>query len=292
MPLREVKTRQEAIDMLDGYATARKEELHEQRLSRALVKSYMLETVPPELPQPDLAEIFRRGGVELKQLDESFFLLRESMTGETKGFMERFERHPVVYTDRHSREMDPWIEKLVQANNELDNLWISGVTFSALLDEVCAINPPHRFGRVVFDHESLFEADSDIVSDEEEYSVLLNDGPVDVDPREAAIPERRSTRFMVVDRLGELQNKLPKLRKEYAPLHAIAQLRIPAAGQGGHDFYFWGKATNRSNSFANHRQNVIHVLDLYRSATRLTETTAWTGVEKTSLNVQGGMSQR
>jgi len=295
MTLNQVQTREEAIDVLEGYSSERKEEIDELRTRRPLVKSYMLETVPPNLAQPSLHEVFKRAGAQLQQLDETLFKVRDLGSGETRGLLEYFDRHPVIYTDRKSQEMDGWVRRLVQLNPEVDSLWLSGVAFTALLEVVCETYPAHRFGRIVFNYEGLYENASPSLSgsqeepDEEEEAAykLSETAPAGADDDDVFIPERRSTRFMVVDRLGELKTKLPRLRAYYAPLHAIAQLRIPAHGPGGHDFYYWGKATNRSTSFANHRQNVMYVLNLYRHATQVTEQTAWSGVEKTTLDIQG-----
>ena len=294
MTLDQARTREEAIDVLEGYSSERRQEMDELHTRRPLVKSYMLETVPPSLPQPSLEEVFHRVGARLEPLDDTLFRIRHG-SGETKGLLEYFDRHPVIYTDRKSQEMDGWVRRLVVLNPEVDNLWLSGLAFGALLEEICDTFPEHRFGRIVFDHQSLYEDDTSPVSQRPEedddaedaaYKLAETSAPSNED-EDASIPERRSTRFMVVDRLGVLKAKLPRLREDYAPLHAISQLRIPAHGPGGHDFYFWGKVTNRSTSFANHRQNVEHVLNVYRRATQATEQTAWSGVEKTTLDIHG-----
>ena len=91
----------------------------------------------------------------------------------------------------------------------------------------------------------------------------------------------------MVERLSELQAKLPRLRRIHRPLWAISQLRFPALKRGGHDFYHWGKVTNWSGSFAEHRQRVEFVLRRYSQLTTRTEETAWSNVEQTSMKTAG-----
>ena len=61
----------------------------------------------------------------------------------------------------------------------------------------------------------------------------------------------------------------------------VAQLRFPSAGRGGHDFYYNGKVTNRSNSFIEHRQQQNSFSGAY-TVKRLedTEQAAWLGPQR------------
>ncbi len=52
-------------------------------------------------------------------------------------------------------------------------------------------------------------------------------------------------------------------------------LQVPAAGRGGHRLSYDGRATNRSDSFADHRATVRRVLALYRSVTEHAEDRLW-----------------
>ncbi len=76
--------------------------------------------------------------------------------------------------------------------------------------------------------------------------------------------------------------------KYIAPCTRSSRLRFPARGRGGHDFYAHGKATNRSQSFTDHRQHVQFVLRLYKRATETTERAAWQRVETTHIASSSG----
>jgi hypothetical protein len=97
--------------------------------------------------------------------------------------------------------------------------------------------------------------------------------------------ERRRSRVQLTERLGVLKERLPQLTKLYDPLRSLVQLQIPSGGRGGHLLHFDGKATNRSDSFVEHRATVGLVLRLYRSVTEHAENQLW--VEATDAGDDG-----
>ncbi len=291
MSLAEVTTRQEALDLLEGYAEERQRELSEFNTRRPLVKSYMLETVPNDRTQPDLEAILLRAGHTLTPLDQTLFKIHDGGKQKTIGLLEKLlPRYPVIYTFEETREMDPWVNNLVHSSPSLDRLWLSGIAFEQLLGTVIKLCPGHRYGRLVFRHSNIFGPSDPIAapsqndSDEsQEDTTDENDEQDTATNEERYIPERRDTRFEMVDRLNVLQVKLPQMRDLYSPLHSISQLRFPARGPGGHDFFYHGKVTNRSDSFADHRQHLRFVLKIYSHATEQTEATTWRGAESTRI---------
>jgi hypothetical protein len=87
----------------------------------------------------------------------------------------------------------------------------------------------------------------------------------------------------MVDRVGTVRSQLSRLQNVYRPLQSIVQLRVPASDRrGGHDFWFNGKVTNRSDSFIDHRQSVEFVLRTYRGVTEQAERALWFDTEGTS----------
>jgi len=293
MGLEAVQNREQMVDFFEGYSQEPEEEQASSH-RKPPVKTYMLETVPDGRPEPDLAAAFQRQGHSLTQIDDGLFKIRDGSTHETVGVLEKLmTRHPVIYTPEKAGVMDRWVKHLVDSDPQLDHLWLSGLAFEQLLVTVLKITPGHRFGRLVFLHMNAFETEDDFAgasgsdSDEEEHLDPASQGETTDD--DDYVPERRATKFSVVDRLDVLKAKLDKMRAIYSPLHAIDQLRFPARGRGGHDFYAHGKATNRSQSFADHRQHVQFVLRLYKKATETTERAAWQRVETTHLaNAHGG----
>ena len=74
-------------------------------------------------------------------------------------------------------------------------------------------------------------------------------------------------------------------RDLYDPLHSLVQLQIPGGERGGHLFYHDGRATDRSNSFIEHRATVALVLGLYRRITEHAELQLW--VDTTDVGQDG-----
>lgn len=288
MKLSEAKTREDAWGILDGYSFEGREGIENQRTRKPLVKSYILETSPEGHPVPDLAAIFNGRHATLTRIDDTLFRIDSPKFEDALGFLETFQRHPVIYTPHETKEVDPWVRGLIQDTKELDNLWLSGRAFQTLLETVFATRPGHRYGRLVFEHRSIFDQEpqslaTPITEDDEDIDSDL----MDEDDEDDVFQETRSTKFSVMDRLSHLQEKLGKLQGLYAPLHSISQLRFPANRRGGHDFYHWGKATNRSDSFLDHRQHVEYVLGIYRSSTERAEKQLWGIAEKNSVRTLG-----
>ncbi len=286
MTIENIKTREQAMNFLEGYAMERKEELDVKHVTKGLVKSYLLETVPSFRQEPDLELVFQNVGIRIDRIDETLYKVWDTKQSKTFGFLEKLiPRHPVFYTTEDVKDSDPWVRRLVNLTHELDRLWISGWTFEKLWQRVLDINPGRRYGRLAFEYQSIFEVDSEEVEEDEDIEELEKEE----EPEEKIelYKERRASRFTMVDRLEIIQNRLPRLQEIYYPLYSISQLRFPAAGRGGHDFYHNGKVTNRSDSFADHRAHLLYVLKIYKGATEDTEQKAWYSIEKTTLQVKG-----
>jgi len=281
MDIGDIRTQDEAVQLLEGWAEARRTELGSAVTTRPLVKTYMLEHSEKHLG-PSLGRAFAKSGITLTPLrDGDFETIWDSRQQKYVGFLERLiNRHPVIYTTEKSDVMDPWVKRLVHRNPSLDRLWISGMTFHRLWSAVLAQSSPNRFGRIVFQHDNLFENAMDLPfsadADESEPEANISMEPTD----DEEVPERKATRFAVVDRLSTLERILPAMRSLYGPLRAISQLRFPGARGGGHDFYYNGKVTNRTDSFSEHRLRVRYVLQVYSATTLRAEAATWSGVEK------------
>ena len=290
MSLALVQTREQSMEYLEGYAIDRQAELEEGRTKAGLVKSYLLETVPPGMSSPDLRPAFQAVGARLDTLDGDLHKIWDSEQGRHIGLLEHLlSRHPVIYSNEASEFIDRWCNRLVNSTPSLDRLWLSGITFERLWEKIVQINPGRRFGRLAFEHQSVFEIDSEETDEQDDLEGSFAPDEAD-DGKGEQIRERRASRFTVVDRLEVLKDTLPQLQRIYHPLYSISQLRFPAVGKGGHDFYYNGKVTNRSDSFADHRAHLLYVLRIYKEATEATEQAAWYAQANTqeSLTVEMG----
>jgi hypothetical protein len=282
MSLDMVQTREQAMEFLEGYAFERKEELDRGKTTAGLVKSYLLETVPQGAVRPDLAWVCQSAGARFDRIEGDMGKVWDNGLGRYVGLLEELlPRHPVFYSNEDVRVIDRWVRDLVNATPFLDRLWLSGLTFDRLWEKVVQINPGRRYGRLAFEHQSVFEIDSEEPEEEGDEELEHGDAPDELlVERTELVRERRASRFTVVERIELLKERLPRLQEIYHPLYSISQLRFPAVGRGGHDFYYNGKVTNRSDSFADHRAHLLYVLKIYKQATEAAERTAWYARER------------
>ncbi|NKI41554.1 hypothetical protein [Streptomyces physcomitrii] len=247
------------FDYFSGSEVPDVQQLQDKRLKAGLQKTYLLETVDGGNAGggPSLAEIFQRSEIRIDELsgDDGVHALY-APSGERVAVLEEVDsRYLALYTLLPSVESDKLVKDAVAANPFLDHLWLSSQSFLTLWTQVLRDNNNKRYGKITFEHESIYETHE---GDEEYFQ-----------------DERRTSRFTMVDKLEVISQKMDPLSQEYAPLASITQLRIPAQGRGGHDLYYDGKLTNRSSSFLDHRATVRGVVDLYRALTKRVEEQLW-----------------
>jgi hypothetical protein len=278
-----IQNRHQMIRFFDGYAIKRMEELDERKLRRPLVKTHLLELLNGKQPckSTELIDILGRRGVKLKPLDDQLFLAVDDRRGEI-GFLEHLRpRIVALYSPMKSEALKRYVRNVVMSSPEIDHVWLSGLTFSVLWKMVTKLSRPYRFTRLVFTHDSIFHIDRNMSESEVDEDGAFRDRDLE------EVAERRATSFRLVDRVGEIQEKLEELQKLYSPLYAISQLRFPSpVGRGGHDFYDDGRVTNRSQSFRDHRSHLLFVVRIYENLLRSTEDRAWYSI-KESVSVPG-----
>lgn len=283
-----LETRRDYFDYLEGYAVDTVDDLLERRQSHGLVKSYMLETVRDGAARPSVPAVLEGLGIRVSEVDQGFLTLSHDRFGGIAAVLELMEqRYPVLYTLLPSEEAYRWVFGLVDRSPWLDHLWLATPLLEQLWQVVQASSPPYKFTRLTFEHDAFYEvpamqtADQG-AEDESQEEDALDSEQARSEPREAEslrAVDRRSSKFTMVDRIDVIRHALPNLQDTYRPLHSITQLRIPAAGRGGHDFYYDGRVTNRSDSFADHREWIRFVVDTYSRATKATENTLWVAAE-------------
>ncbi|MEU7951655.1 hypothetical protein ACGFJ4_14610 [Micromonospora chalcea] len=253
-------SREAYFDYFDGIAVENKEDAETKKeggpkkLPGGLLKSYLLETVGPGSPPESLSGIFGRSNLNLETIPDSDVAFRVTDTKRQGiALAEKFsDRYLALYTMLPSQTSDKLVGSSVLMNPMLDHLWLSSQSFHALWQHVRNVNNGRRYGKITFEHEALFA-----VTDDDLHN------------------ESRASRFTMVDRLDEIAGRMEPLQNTYAPLHSIVHLRMPAEGRGGHDVYYDGKVTNRSDSFLDHRNTLQHVVNLYSQLTSNVEKRLW-----------------
>lgn len=282
--------RADYVDYLEGYAEPAVAELRDGKLTRKLLKTYMLETARHGSPTPDLPSLFPPH-TRVHPLDETLFRVEDAdHDGRVVGLLESLdERHPVFYTTLDAKDSNKWIRQVVDPNPWLDRLWLSSPILFELWKYVERNTSATRYASLGFEHEARYETSlgPNETSDETVDTEGLaddNDEPAD-DEVTPSRTERRKSGIKLTERLSVLREKLPQLRDLYDPMHSLVQLQIPSGGRGGHLLYHDGRATNRSESFVEHRQEVTKVLRLYRRVTELSEDRLW--VDTNQVGVDG-----
>jgi hypothetical protein len=283
-------SREDFVDYLEGFVPPTATEVEQGKPARKLVKTYMLETARHGHPIPGLADILP-GQVGLHRLDDTLYRVEDSTHGgNIVALLEVLDdRHPVLYTTLASDVSKRWVRQVVDHNPWLDRLWLSSHILFQLWEYVRRSTPSHRYVRLGFEHEAKYEASSDLSSldfdalDGHDSITQEDDDGVD------GVIERRKSKVMLTERLGVLEQELDALLDLYDPLHSLVRLQMPSGGRGGHMLYFDGQATNRSDSFAEHRATVALVLKLYRRITEHAEERLW--VDPTSVGDDGLIRQ-
>lgn len=284
-------SRKDYFDYLNGWSVETPDALRQQRTSRTVGKTYMLETVRPGEEAPGLEQIFEQLRLTLVPVEEgSLYRVVDPELRGTVGLIEVLDpRFPVLYTLLHAEQSDRWARSLVERSPWLDRLWLSARMFEELWRWVQSASDARRLTQLRFEYDAYFEAPEN-VSVPSERGTLWDDGGEDDEPdEESRYLERPFSKFTMADRIGVVSQQLGSLQDVYRPLHSIVQLRVPAAMRGGHDFYFNGKVTNRSDSFEDHRQTVKLVLDTYRLVTERAEQRLWFRGEERRTDGEGGL---
>ena len=278
-----LQSREAFVDHLEGYTEPTVAELRDGKLTRKLLKTYMLETARHDHATPELAALFPPH-IQMHRLDDTLYRVEDAThEGRVVGLLEALEeRHPVFYTTLAADDSNKWVRQVVDRNPWLDRLWLSSPILFELWKYVQRTTPAHRYVRLGFEHEAWYETTSNL-SDTDAADVD-DDEPAD-DEAAHGFVERRRSKVALTERLGVLQEKLPQFRDLYDPMHSLVQLQIPSGSRGGHLLYHDGHATNRSDSFVEHRSAVAQVLGLYRRITEHSEDQLW--VDTTEVGEDG-----
>jgi hypothetical protein len=267
------------FDYLDRWTVGTIDDLRAHMTSRALVKAFLLET-SRNSHDVSATEAFARLGERIEEIDHNLYRVGRPNEPQDWALLETTEsRFPVIYTAMERSDADRRVKNVVDKSPWLDRAWLTSPMFHALWEHIGEANIPERFSKIVFEHESVYEsnaAEGQLTGDDSEVALLEEEQDTDRTDDEADLlqPERRRARLQITERIGILRSALQGMRSHYDPLQSIVALRMPAPRRGGHDIYYDGRFTNRSDSVLSLRQTVQLVTALYQGTTMLAEDAA------------------
>jgi hypothetical protein len=269
-------SRDTVLRYLDAYASELKEQIDSSKTNQTLLKSYVFETFELDHrfgdKKIDYGGLFSTKETEIGQIDEGLYHIAKA--NETLGFLERLsDRFTVLYSIDKAQKSDYFASNLIKQSPILDSLWISGKMFDAFWNKIKESHSPHRYIKMKFEFDGFFEQPNlgpigERSLDDHMYQDLIFD-------------ERRVTSITLVEEAAELREKIEGVRKFFPAFYSIGLLRFPNRnGKGGHDFYRNGKVTNRSDSFLDHRKQLIDTIEDYRTVTEHLEEKVWLEFEE------------
>lgn len=278
-----LRTRREYFDFLDKWTVGTVDDLRAHMSPHALVKAFLLETSRTNGSRNSV-DALAGADQRMSQVDETMYRVQSPSEKEDWALVDvEDERYPVIYTALESREASVRIDRLLQKSPLLDRAWFAAPMFRRLWQLVLGAYPEYRFTRMVFEHESVYEA----FAEDDEGAEFEQGSEITAEDPPESMTERRRARIQITERIGKLNNALDQMRKEYNPLESIVQLRVPAAHRGGHDVYFDGRFTNRSDSVTSLRQTVSTVKEIYQGTTQRAEEAAWPRIPEEAIAHQG-----
>ena len=269
-----LQSRREYFDYLDGWPARAGDGSPSRRMKRAVTKAFLLETSRTHNLRDAKVALSAASRVEIEPVDETLFRMRWPGETEDWALLEvKNERYPVIYTEIKSDVANRRIDQLVARSALLDRAWLSPSMFQQLWVVLARTFSPHRFSRIAFEHESVYQRFEEDAPEQNEEDDDIDDASTEDERPHRA--ERRRARVQITERIGKMQDSVLPWKERYDPLASIVQLRIPSPGRGGHDIYFDGRFTNRSDSTAAFQQTVHDVMERYDSSTNRVEEAAW-----------------
>lgn len=269
------KSRESVVSYLEDYVSDIKDQIDRGKTKQTLLKSYVFETFNPDTVLEvsntplEIKSLFQNKENMLTQIDEQFFSVNKGK--ETTGFVEEVnDRFSILYSIDKANKSDKYTRSLIKNSPILDSLWISGVMFDSFLEKIEEEHHPNRYIKMKFEFDGFFSKHQGTMAEGEDFSDKTD-----------IFDEHRVSSISLVEEAAEIANKLKGIRGFLPAFNSIGLLRFPnMAGKGGHDFYQNGKVTNRSDSFNDHRYQIIQTINSYQEITEKIEKHTWFDFEK------------
>jgi hypothetical protein len=271
-------SRESVLNYLDNYASQLKDQIDTGKTVHTLLKSYIFETFNKDHHSYQkngqsygISALISTKEAEILQIDEQLFQVNRGK--ETLGFVEQLnERFSVLYSIDLAQRSDAYFHSIIKKSPIIDSLWISGKMFDAFWANIREEHSSHRYIKMKFEYDGFFE-DPYLLSK----SIVKQDGnEIDDD----ILDEHRITSISLIEEAKEIAEKLDGARGLFEAFYSVGLLRFPSrVGKGGHDFYRNGKVTNRSDSFLDHRHQIISAVNKYEAVTDRIESITWIDFE-------------
>ncbi len=268
-------SRDELFKYFNKHSSEKKDELDRRKTRSPLLKSYTIETSANSDREIFIKEIgsffdiseLKGHILELENDDEN-----EKESNKPIGWLEPVsDRYYIIYSTQKSDYIKKIVEKLIKESPLLDSLWLADSMYYSLFNYIKTNFSDYRFTRMKMDYNTdlKWKLDKKIKDRAEpgELEEIFEDLKISETNHDLVFSEQ----IKVMDEL------LPQLR-DMNLLHAaksISMLRIPGNSGGGIDIYNNGKATNRSRSFIDFRNNLNFIIKVYSNLNKLIEEKTW-----------------
>lgn len=282
-------SREKVLEYLDNYSNEVKDQIDSGRTKQTLLKSYVFETYNEEIwnennstqPKVSLTELLSTREYTPLQIDEQFYRLTRG--NQTVGFVEEVNnRFSIMYSIDKASNSDKYANNLVKQSTILDSLWLSGIMFDGFLEKMLQEHHPRRYIKMKFEFDS-FISSLHLNKESGKISAEANDFGSDTEDEDLTIDDHRISSTTLFEKVEEIGQKISGVRELLPFFHSVGLMRFPSrVGRGGHDFYQNGKVTNRSESFLDHRYQIIDTVNKYQKITEDIEAATWVNFEKIS----------
>ncbi len=255
----------------------RKDELDRRKTNAPLLKSYTIETLAASDEETFLQEM--NSYLKIKNMDGNIFELSKDKLGKNEdkneskpsGWLEPISsRYYILYSNQNVNYIENLLGKIVKESSLIDSLWLADSFYIGLFNYISDMFEDYRFTSLKMDHNTELKRDLDSRVDIDDNQIredLLEDLKI--------ISTKQNLQFN--NRLDTVRQVLKQLREMnlFSVARSISMLRIPGNTGGGIDIYHNGKATNRTRNFAEFRNQLKLIINIYSYLIRLIEEKTW-----------------
>ena len=226
-----LQSRRQYFDYLDGWTVGPVDGPRSRRMTRAVTKAFLLETSPTNTVGDVQTALSEGSQVVLEQVDEALFRMRWPDEAEDWALLEvENDRYPIIYTAIESDRASRRVDQLVTQSAILDRTWLSPSMFQQLWSLVERTFPRHRFSRIVFEHESVYQRFEEDPLEQNEEEDDLDDESINDERLHQT--DRRRARVQITERIGEMQDAVLPWEEHYDPLASINTAAHSSPGSG------------------------------------------------------------